>query len=305
MVSLTPLRCRIALLVDPPDVRRSVLLLVCLVIVGAASGQSIAAGMVGLDDHYVDVVPDTLLSELNVHLSPYPGEQFRIDLDSDGMYDARFVTYGGGGLGGGAGGCQLQPEPWVSIMAHLDTSNGCCPGQYIALLADTIRIGDTISAQDSFVQDEVYLWSGSYGWAMAPIINDWLGIGEHFIGLRMLAGIDTLYGWIRVNAFEQGPRTLVVMDHAINLGTVGISSIDPTPEVRVFPIPAEDLVTVQIPTGAPAGSVGVLDLRSRTVLRVPLTDAQATLDLSGLEAGVYFLNIRIGERTVVERLIRE
>lgn len=174
--------------------------------------------MVGVGDHYVDVAPDTLLSELNVHHSGYPPEQFQIDLDSDGVYDARFFTYGGGGLGGGAGGCQLQPEPWVSIIAHLDTSNGCCPGQYIALLADTLPMGHTISALDSFIQGQVYLWSESYGQASAPIINEWLGIGEHFIGVRMLAGIDTLYGWIRVNAYVQGARTLVIMDHAIEIG---------------------------------------------------------------------------------------
>ena len=299
------MRYRIDLLLDRRDLRRQVLLLVHIVFAQASVGQSIVAGMVGIDDHYVDVAPDTLLSELNVHLTPYPGEQFQIDLDSDGVYDARFVTFGGGGLGGGTGGCMLQPEPWVSIMAHPDTSNGCCPGQYIAPLADTLRTGDTISAADSFIQDQVYLWSESYGWAAAPIINDWLGIGEHFIGLGMLVGMDTLYGWIRVNAYEQGPRTVIIMDHAINQGTVSIRPIDGAPEVRVFPVPVADLVTVHVATASSTGSVRVLDLHSRTVLRAPMIGSRTTIDLSGLEAGAYFLSVQNGERTLVGRLIKE
>ena len=284
---------------------RSIVGLLSLLLVSASSGQSIIAGMVGVGDHYVDVAPDTLLSELNVHHSGYPPEQFQIDLDSDGVYDARFFTYGGGGLGGGAGGCQLQPEPWVSIIAHLDTSNGCCPGQYIALLADTLPMGHTISALDSFIQGQVYLWSESYGQASAPIINEWLGIGEHFIGVRMLAGIDTLYGWIRVNAYVQGARTLVIMDHAINRGTVGITSIDREPGLRVFPIPAEDLVTVHIPTGTVTSSVRILDLHSRTVRWSPFTGSPMTLDLSGLDAGAYILSVQVDERTIVHRLIKD
>jgi hypothetical protein len=48
---------------------RSIVGLLSLLLVSASSGQSIIAGMVGVGDHYVDVAPDTLLSELNV--SPF------------------------------------------------------------------------------------------------------------------------------------------------------------------------------------------------------------------------------------------
>jgi hypothetical protein len=237
-------------------------------------------------------------------LTPYPGEQFHIDLDGDGLVDAHFTTFGGGGLGGGAGGCMFPPEAWVSAVAHPDTSIGCCPNQYIAQVADTLRSGEPVSDQSGFLDGAVHLWSESYGMGMAPTIDDWLDIGEHFIGVRMLAGVDTLYGWIRVSAVRQGLRTLAVVDHALERGSVGIEVSDMEQHVRVFPHPTEGLVTVQVPPAASTATVHVLDLGSRPVMRTMLEGPEQTIDLRSLPAGTYLLSIPIGERQVVRRLIK-
>ena len=108
--------------------------------------QGIVAGSVSLNDSYTDTVPDSVLEAAPVHLSNHPGDTLALDVDSDGVLDLMISTWGGGGLGGGGGNCMLTPLiPNAEICAHWDTSQGCCPQQYIVHVADTLLAGDTIS----------------------------------------------------------------------------------------------------------------------------------------------------------------
>src|SRR6185437_1801496 len=81
-----------------------VLIRICTV----CNAQFIIAGSVG-NNYYYDVNPDVVLKALNVHLSSYPTDSLKLDVDSDGVFDFKMQSYGGGGLGGGAGGCVITP----------------------------------------------------------------------------------------------------------------------------------------------------------------------------------------------------
>ena len=75
--------------------------------VGTSRAQFIIAGD-PVGNYYHDVNPDSLMEALCVHLSPYPPDSVKLDVDSDGVYDFIIQSGADGGLGGGAGGAESQ-----------------------------------------------------------------------------------------------------------------------------------------------------------------------------------------------------
>ena len=85
------------------------------------------------------------------------------------------------------------------------------------------------------------------------------------------------------------------------------NSDDPTaalPEVRVYPNPANDLLTVEfVEAGTGEKQVALFDALGRSVLRASGTSDRLQLEVSGLPEGLYLLSIdgRIGTRVLVVR----
>lgn len=78
---------------------------------------------------------------------------------------------------------------------------------------------------------------------------------------------------------------------------------DPVPAdgLKVFPNPAGDALTVELPAGARAND---LDLRDATGRAVPVRWTGAGLDLSGLHAGFYTLRLR-GDAATALRFVKQ
>ena len=83
--------------------------------------------------------------------------------------------------------------------------------------------------------------------------------------------------------------------------SVGINELrDNSYEIRVYPNPAHGAVTVSV--GAPA-TLTVLDLTGRVVVAPLSLSSSATLPLSDLPSGTYFLRVTTEEGTAVKKLI--
>lgn len=254
--------------------------------------QFILAGNVSGGDTYFDIIPDSTLEALNVHLGPYPGDTMRLDIDNDGIDDYKIRTYGGGGLGGGAGGCVIIPlGTYAQVASNIDTSNGCCPMQYIAQLADTLVLGDTISNALLFLSGSTYLWSTTYGAAQAPIIDDWNDIGEHYIGIRLTYPTDTLYGWIRVEATNNGPFILSVKDFACNYNPfIGINEEYDNKELIIYPNPFFNNITVSC-SNCNDAIFTIYDLTSSKRLEIKFTKS-ISISTEQLSNGIYFYEVK-------------
>lgn len=72
--------------------------------------------------------------------------------------------------------------------------------------------------------------------------------------------------------------------------------------VKIFPNPARDLLTVELP--APA-QLTLSNAQGQTVLRTFENDAQARLPLNNLPTGVYFLTVQMGNSAQVLKLMKE
>ncbi len=78
-------------------------------------------------------------------------------------------------------------------------------------------------------------------------------------------------------------------------------------ELSVFPNPTNGGLVLQLPPQAKARSISILDATSRVVLTQPITNIfSISVDLSGHENGLYFLQVRFADGTqAVERIVKE
>jgi hypothetical protein len=255
--------------------------------------QVITAGSVTVNDNYFDVVPDSSFEALAVHLTPYPGGQMKIDIDQDGVADFNLSSGAGGGLGGGGGSCTITPlGSYATVASRNDTSQGCCPAQYVAQLADTIDFGDTIPGTRKYNSGGSYLWSTTYGWQQGPRINDWTNIGEHFIGVKLSYPRDTLYGWIRVEATgSNSDFTITIKDFACNKNPhLGINGVAEPLKMRLYPNPFANELRVEC-LNCGESEVSIFDVTCREILRQRFTDA-VNLHMPNLESGIYLYEVR-------------
>lgn len=81
-------------------------------------------------------------------------------------------------------------------------------------------------------------------------------------------------------------------------GTAGISSADIN-SVSLYPNPAQNMVRVN---GVTASRLDLMDLTGRTVRSI---EGGNTIDLSGLNNGVYMLRITAGESTAVRKVVKK
>ena len=87
------------------------------------------------------------------------------------------------------------------------------------------------------------------------------------------------------------------------IGAVGVEERDPQDELRVFPNPVDDLLHVQCVCALPPL---VRDAAGRLQRLVTLRGAEGwTLEVAGLAAGVYLLEVQDASGVRVERFVKQ
>lgn len=260
--------------------------------------QFIRAGMVGADDLYHDIIPDTSLccSAFNPN---FPSYRKYFDLDHDGTYDLAIHVWGGGSLSGGSTHCEVDKlAAQTSIIATYISSYG-----YTVPVADTLNLGDSISPADTFIHDNCYIWSSNWGGAVGtgPEVSQWSG--EHYIGVRLAQPRETLYGWIRVTVAGD---CITIMDYACNKGVyTGIPGPLVSESPVVFPNPAGS--TVRLNWNGSRGQERELSVYSFSgilMYQAHCSSGQATttLDVASWPKGVYLIKTMSGNQISTRRL---
>lgn len=137
---------------------------------------------------------------------------------------------------------------------------------------------------------------------------------------RQLNGMDVInFSWnlqhiksiaeVRVVAFVQNTNTLEIYQAAMSdpNDITGIAPAEKKDDFKMHPVPAHDVVVAA--TGQPfTGTVSVTDLLGRIAPVTPLAVENATtvtIPLHGLTPGVYMVNFRNDNGTVVRKIIVE
>lgn len=85
---------------------------------------------------------------------------------------------------------------------------------------------------------------------------------------------------------------LVDLSGKATYSEVRLVNFDNTDPVKIYPIPAQDYVTVDLGSDAfNMSSIIIVDARGNEVLRKAVTDTKTTFDLNGITVGIYYIRI--------------
>ena len=72
--------------------------------------------------------------------------------------------------------------------------------------------------------------------------------------------------------------------------------------ITAYPNPVRDIIHIKIPSHTPNFQANVQDLTGRTVLVDGVGNSE--MDVSQLKAGVYFLNVKFENRTIIRKFVK-
>lgn len=125
-------------------------------------------------------------------------------------------------------------------------------------------------------------WTGT--WFSGPVLNS---IVEYRFTFSSDGANTNKDGWM-------------VDDINVNGLMMGINEMGINSSIHVFPNPTSDFITIVTDKSIELKSSLVMDVLGKIIL----TNKETTIDLSKLEAGIYFLEITTSEGKVVKRIMR-
>lgn len=87
--------------------------------------------------------------------------------------------------------------------------------------------------------------------------------------------------------------------------STGLAAIRVDQAVRIYPNPAENLVTISVPQNLTGGEISLFDIQGRKLRSIPVSSTQTLVSLKKLPKGVYVLRYHKNEMMAVERLVKE
>ncbi|MEZ5015076.1 MAG: T9SS type A sorting domain-containing protein [Chitinophagales bacterium] len=145
-----------------------------------------------------------------------------------------------------------------------------------------------------------YRLTGTAAWT-----NSFIAAPKHF---KKLLGLtcETGYEW-RVRATCDGGASFSDWS-AIQSFTTGACRLEDMKEfdMQVFPNPASDLITVNVPFATESGNIAVYDLNGALIMSDKLSgDTEYTFDISALPTGTYFIRWTGDSTSAQEMFIKQ
>ncbi len=88
-------------------------------------------------------------------------------------------------------------------------------------------------------------------------------------------------------------------------GYVGIDENSAVQQFVIYPNPASDLLTVESLSSTTETIISIYNMQGQLILQQPMQQAKTDINISGLEKGVYMINILGADINVVKKLIKE
>ena len=154
----------------------------------------------GVGIRYTNIIPD---EELKIAEYPAVLESFKkLDLNGDNIYDfeLKYSVSNPQMLGAGGSGLRIIPlgmnsvcvsnftNQWITSLNYNDTINHW---------VDSLSFNDTISINNNWLDTTAILFS--YNWmynGTTYTFGYWYEHPDVYVGVRILKGEDSLYGWI-------------------------------------------------------------------------------------------------------------
>jgi hypothetical protein len=272
---------------------------------------------------YTDLNPNVLLS--CDFSNPCSGD-YSLDLNNDGINDfvlsARKKFVGCGVCGGQLVYAMANGDSAVIATTAYSWIADKQGGYPINTLIDS-SLGWT-NAVHTLVTKEVNCLScapsqGSH-LVHSNASGTWLNVYGKYLALKIKVGTNIYYGWVRLAA-SIGANTvsMTIMDYAYNTianqpilaGQAVATGIDPLSfgdglGVRLFPNPAKDYLTIELPNTNKEVEVTIADITGKMIYRTIVSDIQK-LDVNTQDfgTGIYVVQIQSADFIATKKLVIE
>jgi len=256
-------------------VRKIILLYWLLFFCFATKAQIIAGDSISTNVQYTNVEKNTGFT--------------MIDIDNDGTNDILFYTnvYSVGGTGSAIDDADYKAQALQNNMEFFITSAGACDTAPPNSIIDNNLIwangiGSGYGRSLAFHDGTNNTWSGSFA---SP--------KDNFMGFRIIYPSDTAYGWILI-----GPYADLIKSFAIQKTVTGIKELgDNGEQVNIYPNPASNYINVTATKSIT--EIKLVDVLGKEVLSTKETN----IDLSSLQDGIYFMQVKIAEGILTKKVI--
>jgi hypothetical protein len=162
----------------------------------------------------------------------------------------------------------VNPRPNVTAVSD---KNSVCRGESAIL---------TASGADT------YVWSN----------------GSTTSSVNVTLPVDVIYHYTVTGTDNNGCKTSAFVSVAVSRCT-GIDELT-TLVGRVYPNPATEALTVEL-TGTSANTIEVMDVTGRVVLFLPEVTGNASVDVSSLSSGVYYVRVKSENATDIVKIVKQ
>ena len=276
-----------------------------LIQVAIAQSNFIVCGQVDPErDVFYDIQPDTLVDPMLIGSGA--SEVYLIDLDGNQLFDFRITATVSSSSGGDCDYILIQSLHANNKIAYFikhdsvpDIFSPENPMPWIPVdytVANYFPKDDTVNYLDSFifgaVSEDVVFLAYNTSSPFYEIIDDWLNIGEKYIGVSMQVNDVTLYGWILVEVTDY--FSVIVKEFACNKNPyIGISPNSTAKAFELYPNPAKNEVVVALNgeyAGKPA-AFALYNLSGKKLLQVDEIPQNGRIALPALAKGLYIVEI--------------
>jgi hypothetical protein len=288
------------------------LIFACLIYTSAVKSQSIIAGMHGTADYYYDFTPDTTLF-CNSEFGECTSLELPIDINNDGLLDftiKEHLTEGAMGFDFDyidlttSNNCQVSTRG-DSCLYYQDTSS--IPHYSVQTVANAFLDGDTINNLFTWTQGNCDLLSNTYVAGVYDCHASASSDPDFIIGIRLVTGSDTLYGWIKLKnvILNSYSANFAVQEYACNKQTIGLQEFTNASAFKVYPNPCRGILTIERSPSAKPSLAVISDMRGQELLRQVISETKTQTDISSLSGGIYFIKITDGNCIQVRKIVLE
>ncbi len=138
----------------------------------------------------------------------------------------------------------------------------------------------------------------SWGYAQSVSPEVTATAGDHFTGAD--AQLSWTVGELMIETYDDGSNQLTQGFHQTNLVVTSVKDLEEKIQVKVFPNPTTDMLSVEVRELADPLSFSLYDVDGKQLLLQKTFNESKTIDLTSLAAGTYFLQLSNEENKTIK-----
>ncbi len=259
---------------------------------------------------YTDVNPDTVISS---PVSPTP-KDYNLDLNNDGVNDYKIsVSLAIGGA------CFTARFYIFYVKATALNANAV-----VAVANSTYP--QPMNFNDSIVSGLTFSTTGylryertSNQFCSGTTQGYWPLLSDCYLGLKLIVGANTYYGWARMQVSFGYPATCTIKEYAYNsipnqpilagetgTGPTGIFENSFASSINLFPNPADNHFTIALGSSNQKVEVIITDITGKIIYSTTSTDVQKIeVNTTDFATGIYVVQIQAADFIASKKLIIE